>query len=373
MAIVPSFFADLAQSQNIQALIDSSLDNLQTQSIWREDLDLGLPQASLTFESAIGRDRIEAAASIVDPDSPAPLRSRPSLELYTGKIPTMKEKFRMKQSDMRAIEVLMQSKAFSNDARKNALIKSLWDDVSRAATAGDKRVDILLMQAKSTLSVDVGLSMNPDGVNYGTVDLLAQPYQKQGVPVVWTDLANAKPIDDIERFVETIWKGLGRRFGMIEMSYSLWLTFKRTAQVQDMLKSFFNIGKANGTYAATLNNVNEMFDANGWPMIKLNNEIRSIEVDGKIVPFRPFNENNLCFRPAGKLGTLANAYPMELTHKIMKKSYANYGATLVSKWCDDDPLTEFTAMEMNAFPVLEALDGIFILQTNVVQANYVTQ
>ena len=87
MAIVPSYFSTLAESQNIQAMIDNSLLNLQKQSIWRDYLDLGLPQMDLTFEQAIGRDRIEAAASIVDPDAAKPLRSRPSLELLTGKIP----------------------------------------------------------------------------------------------------------------------------------------------------------------------------------------------------------------------------------------------------------------------------------------------
>jgi hypothetical protein len=42
----------------------------------------------------------------------------------------------------------------------------------------------------------------------------------------------------------------------------------------------------------------------------------------------------------------------------------------VGKWRENDPLVEFTGMEMNAFPVLN-VDGIFIMQTNVVLASFI--
>lgn len=369
--IVPSYFGYLAEQQNLQAMIDNSLNVLQGQSIWRQYLDEGVPQASLSFETAIGRARIEAAASIVEEDAEAPLRSRPTLELYTGKIPAIKEKFRLPQKDLRTIMTLQESRNFNEDARKMMLIKTLWDDVSKASVAGDKRVDIMLLNALSTLTVDVTATNNPDGVIYGTLDLLSKPYQKQGVPVVWTDLANATPIDDIENYLLNIYKTFGRSFGKILMSYDLWLQFRRTNQVIDRLKSFFNIGKANGSYSATLENVNEMFAANMWPPIEIINYVSGIEKDGIISPIRPFNTNNVSFVPAGKLGILENAFPMERMVPIKDKSYANFGPTLVSKWMDNDPITEFTAMELLAFPSLTEIDGIFILETNVVQNGFI--
>lgn len=366
--IVPSYFANLAQSQNLQFLLDQSQLNLEQQSIWRNWLTVGVPQMSLNFDNAIGRERIAAAASIVDSDAPAPLRSRNKLELYKGKIPAIKEKFRMNQDDMRALEVL---KALPLAGGNNeALIGFLNKDLQEAAVSGDKRIDIMLLQAVSTLTIDVNVTNNPDGVAYGVIDLLAQPYQKQGVPTVWTNVAST-PIDDIENYLNKQWTTRGRQFAKILMSYELWLTFKKTTQVKTYLATFYNTGKANGgAFAVTLARVNEMFSANQWPLIEIVNHVSNVETDGQPTYFRAFNSNNVAFVPAGKLGILHNAVSMEEIHRVADKSYAKFGPTLVSKWAESDPLVEFTGMEMNAFPGVN-VDGIFVLTTDVVQAYFV--
>jgi hypothetical protein len=360
--IVPSYFSELAESQNMQFLLDASQLNLETQSIWRRFLNLGMPQMSLSFDSAIGRERIAAAASVVDSNAPAPLRSRAKLELYKGKIPSIKEKFAMTQDDMRTLEIL---RALNNAASPDAMIRFLHKDLTEAAVAGDKRIDIMLLQALSTLTIDVSATNNPDGVNYGTIDLLAQPYQTQGVPVVWTDAANSKPVDDIEKYLENIWNTYGRRFGKILMSYETWLTFKQSAQVRSVLQTFYNVGKANATFAVTLTNFNEYMDANDWPPIEIIKHQAHIEVDGKPTYIKPFKTGNVSFVPDGKIGTLFNGISMEDIHRVDNKSYAKFGPTLVSKWAESDPLIEFTAMEMLAFPSVD-VDNIFILKTDTV-------
>lgn len=370
MAIVPSYFGYLAEQQNLQALIDNSLDALQSESIWRKWLDLGISQPSLTFETAIGRARIEAAASIVDPDSPAPLRSRNTLELYTGKIPAIKEKFQMQQSDMRTLETL-KALPISDNAKKLQLIKKLMDDTSKAAVAGDKRVDIMLLQAVSTLTIDCTITNNPDGVIFGTVSLLAKAYQKQGVSVVWSDSANATPIDDIENYVQFMYNNFGRMPGKIVMSYNKWIQFKKSAQVIARLQSFYNIGKANASFAVTQSNINEYFISNMWPEIEIIQHVSGIEKDGVITPYRAFDDNAVVFMPTGKIGTLMNAYPMETIMPVAGVNYANFGPTLVSKWMNNDPIVEYTGMELNAFPAID-IDSIFILTTNVVQASFNT-
>lgn len=367
--IIPSYFEDLAASQNLQFMIDQSQDALDAQSIWRTWLDLGVPQMNLNFTSVIGRDRIAAAASVVDSDAPAPLRSRNKVERYTGTIPAIKEKFRMSQDDMRNIEIL-RSLPIVNGGGSAQLIAFLLKDLQEASVSGDKRVDLMLLNALSNLSVDLGTTNNPDGAAFGTVDLLPQSYQKQGVPIVWTDLANSTPIDDIENFIEKNSNARGRYFGQILMSYELWLVFKRTTQVKSLIQTFFNVGKASATFAVTLANVNEFLAANNWPPITIVNYTTNIETDGVATFVKGFNLNNVTFAPSGKLGVLANAISMETVHPVQTKSYAKYGPTLVSKWAESDPLVEYTAMEMNAFPVL-SVDGIFILTTNVVQASFV--
>lgn len=362
--IVPSYFSDLATNANMQLLIDSSQLMLEEQSIWRRYLNVALPQMSLSFDSAIGRERIAAAASIVEINSPAPLRTRNKLELYKGKIPAIKEKFEMNQDDMRTLEILKMLPT-ANAGDPQAIIKFLNKDLQEASVSGDKRIDIMLLQALSTLKIDVNATNNPDGVIYGELDLLAKPYQTQGVPVVWSNAANSKPVTDIERFVENIWKKYGRQFGKILMSYDRWLVFKQSAEVRSLLQTFFNVGKANATFAVTLSNVNEFFASNKWPEIEVINHLAMIEVDGAPTYYSPFKAENVSFVPNGKLGTLFNGVVMEDLHRVTNKSYAKFGPTLVSKWCESDPLTEYTAMEMLAFPSID-VDNIFILTTETV-------
>lgn len=368
--MVPSVFGALAQNQNLQAYFDNSLDALQTPAIWRNYLDVGLPQVSLTFQTAIGRSRIEAAASIVDSDSPAPLRSRKTIELLQGKIPTMKEKFQMNQDDYRAL-MMISALPISDAQKKVELQKLLSNDMDNAATSTDKRLDILTLQGVSTLTMDVSVTNNPDGANYGVIDLLAKPYQKQGVPILWTDAA-ADPFMDIENYIINIMNTFGRQFGDIEMSYELWILFKRHPKVIARLAGFYNIGKVvNTQFAVTESAVNEYMTANGWPAIDVINEFRNVEKDGKPTIFKPFNAHNISFQPSGKIGILHNAFAINEWKKNPAVNYAMYGRAIVSKWQDDDPFREYTAVEMNAFPGIESIDNIFILQTNVQQTTFI--
>lgn len=366
---IPSFFGEYSSSPALQALVDDTLESLQAKSLWRQFLGVDLPQASLSFEQVIGRARIEAAGSIVDIDAPAPLRSNASLEKYFGAIPTIKEKFVLKQSEIRDLMALEESQLLGGSASVQALIKKLYDHVSQAAVSGDKRIDILFLQAVSTLQMSVGVTENPDGAALGTIDLLPKAYQKQGVPVVWTDLANAKPLDDIDNFQEYLATTFGRAFGRIIMSRKQWRAFRKINQVVDQLKSFFNIGKTNGTYSPTLDNVNEMFSQNNWPNIQIIDDVIGIEADALITPYRFFSDTNLVFAPFGELGTLKNSFPMERVKPLQNKTYADFGPTLVKKWAEDDPYREYTEGETIACPAINT-DAIFLLQTTTVQADF---
>lgn len=364
MAVVPSLFGDLAQAQNLQTLIDDQKQLLYGKSIWRNYLDWGLPQTELTFATAIGRSRIEAAASIVDPDSSAPLRSRRTLEKLEGKIPTMKEKFSLNQDDYRKLK-LLETLPMSDDARVNMLIAKLWDDVENAASSTDKRLDIMFLQGISTFAIDVSLLNNPDGAVFGTVDLLAKPDQKRTVAKVWTD-PTADPFKDIENVVNYA-AASGREFEEIWIDRETWFGMKNLAAVKSAIGSLYNPAPAT-SYIVTLSAVNEYLVENQLPTIKIINERRGVEKDGKVETINPFKKENVVFKPAGKLGIVHNAVSIENWEAFQGVNYANYDRTLISKWRDNDPWREYTQAELNAFPALEQIDGIFLLQTDVATA-----
>lgn len=360
--IVDSIFGDLARPQNLQGIIDGQLPVLFAKSKWRQYLDWGIPQTELTFETVIGRSRIEAAASLVDPDSPAPLRSRGKLESLKGKIPTMKEAFDLNQSDYRKLKA-MQNLPISDQAIKDALIKRLDDDVTNAGLSTDYRIDIMFYQGVSTFSIDTGVINNPDGANMGVIDLLAQPYQKRGVKKVWTD-PTADIFQDIEDTV-TFAAAKGRTFKEIWIDMSKWLVIKSNPTVGAKLTSFY---RQTQDLAITLNRVNEYLVENGWPPFVIINERRNVEVDGYDQIINPFEANNVVFIPNGKLGIVHNAVSIEDWEPIEGINYAKYDRALISKWRENNPWKEYTGVELNAFPALEQIDGIYIQTTNIIQA-----
>ncbi|RNL50774.1 major capsid protein [Pedobacter jejuensis] len=357
--IVDSIFGDLARPANIQGVLDGQLPLLFAKSKWRQYLDWGLPQTDLTFESIIGRSRIEAAASIVDPDAPAPFRSRGKLESLKGKIPTMKEAFRLNQSDYRKLKA-MQNLPISDEAIKQLLIKRLDDDVTNAGISTDYRIDIMFYQGISTFTIDAGIINNPDGANLGTIPLLNEPYQKRGVIKSWDHVDNNadifKDIEDTVAFAAS----KGRKFKEIWIDNEKWLKIKKNTTVSTTLGSFF---RQTRDVSATLSTVNEYMVENGLPPFVLINERRNVEIDGLDTIINPFEKNNVVFIPDGKLGIVHNAIAIEEWEPIDGINYAKYDRALISKWRENNPWQEFTGVELNAFPALEAIDGIYIQET----------
>jgi len=362
MAIVASIFKDLASKQNLQALIDNSQSALYGQSVWRQYLDWGLPQIELTFDTIIGRSRIEAAASIVDPDGNAPLRSRGKLELLEGKIPTMKEAFKLNQKEYRALQSL-QALPISDAERKQQLIKKLYDDVSIAATSTDRRLDYMFWQGISTFKINVDITNNPDGVAFGEVDLLAASDQSRTVSVTWST-STADPFKDINDVVDYA-ATKGRRFTEIWIESETWLNIKNLDKVKFAISGYMNPG-SNKNFVVTLERVNEYLAANQLPVLKLVNVRTNIEKDGKSTIINPFKKENVVFVPAGKLGIVHNALAIEEMEPVQGKTYAKYDRTLLKKYREDNPWAEMTEVELNAFPALEQIDGIYLLQTDVV-------
>ena len=159
-------------------------------------------QQSLTFVSAIGRSRIEAAASVVSRDSETPWRSRQGLEKMTGEIPAIKEGFKMTESDYREY-MSLQSLNVDDATKRNQILEFIFGDVKKVGDAAHKRLDIMALEAVSTGKISLDIDNNPDGIVLANpVDLLMPTGNKKNAAVSWATPATATPITDIENFVK---------------------------------------------------------------------------------------------------------------------------------------------------------------------------
>lgn len=346
-----------AYSTNLQAVVDNSLDRFAP-TWYGQYFDFAPTQNSLTFTSVIGASRIEAAASIVARSSESPLRSRAKLSTYQGEIPAIKEKFAMREEDYRDF-LALQALSTDDATKKKQLLDFLFDDVKKAGSSAHKRLDIMVLEAVSTGKISLTVDNNPDGVVLkDPMDLLMPDGNKTIATIKWDSPATAVPITNITTVVKTA-RDAGRSFEKILMSMSTFLLFAKTKEVIDSLVSFNQLQK--GAAIATLGKVNEFLTANLLPVIQIVEESIGIEKDGVIGTVNPFETKAVVFIPSGKLGVIKNALSLEQMQPVKQVSYASFNSALISKWQENDPWAEFTAVELNAFPSFEAIDNVFIL------------
>lgn len=344
-------------SDKLQVVVDSSLDKFAP-VWWKKYFDWGTPKIGLTFETVIGRSRIEAAASVVATGASAPLRSRPNLEKLTGNIPAIKEKFVMSENDYRDM-LALQGLNVDDKALANLMLDLLFGDVKKVGDASMKRLDFMVLQGLSTGKINLSITNNPDGIVTGDIDLLMPSDNFKKVVEKWSIPASATPITDIKTIVEAA-GDRGISFEKILMTRAAFWKLQACDETKAMMAGFFKMA-SNQRRLGTLDEINQMLESNQFPMIEIVNESIGVEADGKISVLKPFNETSVVFIPAGKLGLIQNAIPIEQLKPVSNVSYATYEKALISKYAQNDPFAEYTSIELNAFPGIEAIDRIFIL------------
>jgi len=355
MEKIQSVFGKYAE--RLQVLVDASLQKFEP--VWfKKYFDWSTPTSTLTYVSAIGRNRIEAAASVVDRKSPAPTRSRQGLEKLSGTVPAIKESFRMNEEDYRNFQSVQQMNV-SDQTKRDMLMKLLFDDVKKAGDAPLKRVDIMCLQALSLGKVQINVTNNPDGIITNDIDLLMPSDNFKKVAVIWSTPTTSTPITDIKTIVIAA-NAKGIKFEKMLMTLETFWKLQLSAETVKQLSGFFRVAQGQAI-ASTLEQINQYLNANFFPIIEIVNEQIGIEKDGLITTFNPWNANSVSFIPSGKLGLIHNAFAIEQMEPVAGLNYATYENVLIKKYRQHNPWGEFTDCELNAFPGVEAIDRIYIL------------
>jgi hypothetical protein len=359
MSKIKSIFGSYAAASAMQLMINSAADKFAP--TWFQNyFPWAPPQASLTYTTAIGETRIEAAASVVDRDSATPLRARPGMSKLDAEIPAIKVSRMMKESDYRDF-LTLQNLPVADATKKGQLLDFMFADIKYVGNAVMKRLDILSLQALSTGKMSISATTNPDGINMPDIDLLMPDSNKTNSSVSWADAANAKPLTvDIPAVVEAA-GDKGVMLSKILMSRALWLKFIQIAEVKAFVAAFIG-QKVTGNLLVSLANVNNLLQENGWPVIEIVDQAIGIEKDGNITTIRPFDQNVASFIPAGPLGVIRNAIAIEELKPVDNVTYAKFNNALLSKWSSNEPFGEWTKGELNAVPSFEAIDSTFILK-----------
>ena len=364
---VKSIFGDYAA--NLQVLVDESLENFKT-PFFPSYFSFGTPKGDLSYATAIGRSRIEAAASVVAHGSESPLRGRAGLEKLSGEVAALKVKRKMDESEYRNWMVF-QGMPVAEETKKQQIIRLIWDDVKHVVDSVNSRIDIMVKQALSTGVVAINAATNPDGVAVGNISMLINANRNTGFGTafggtaqhLWNDtptaigtagLDGATPIDDIATMVSFM-ENQGREVGRVMMTPAKFRTISR----------YNSVTRALGAQP-TLGEFNNYLSDRQLPIIELVVGRHTIETNGNLTVLTPWADSQVTFAPSGQLGIIHNAMAIEEMTPVAGVSYALSNRTLVSKWSETEPFGEYTRGEIAAFPGLEAADGLYIVNVEAV-------
>ena len=114
-----------------------------------------------------------------------------------------------------------------------------------------------------------------------------------------------------------------------------------------------------------LANLNEFMRSNGFPTFEIIRRMTRIQDNGKLAEYSPWNDKNLVFIPAGKLGVIKNAYADNELRQEPGVTYSNYGRIRISQWgkgeTDNSNGVEFTKAQSLSLPVITEINGIYSL------------
>jgi hypothetical protein len=357
MSKVKSIFG--AYSESLQVMIDTSLQKFYN-PWFLPKVPFGTPSTQLNFTTIIGRARIEAAASIIARGSAAPLRVRATLEKISGEVPAIAEKFSMKESDYRDY-LALQAMPVDDAVKKAQLLNLMFDDVRNAGNSVMKRLDYMVLEALYTGAISLNTTNNPDGtVLNNAIDLFMPANNKTTVSTSWETSASATPIADIQAVV-TYQQTRGVKLAKILMSPVLFQRMVKTTEVKSALSTW--LGMKGNSIFPTLDNVNAFLQAQMYPIIEIVDVPIGVEKDGVVSVLRPFGDDNATFIPDGAIGEVKHALAMEQLRPVEGVAYATFNNALISKWAENEPFAEWTKAEFNAFPSLDAIDQIHILDT----------
>lgn len=342
-------------AENMQAIIDKRMDRFKV-PIFEKFLDYAPAQVELSFVDVIGKSRIEAIASVVGDDATSPLRSRMGLSKLKGSIPTISHKYAMSKSDYRNYQIMQNQTNVKPDEKKKQIIDMIFADVKNASDGCVARLDVMFLQALSTGLVDLSATGNPDGVAYGSIDILMPVENQVTTAKIWATDDTATPLLEIENLI-SLAKAKGTEFGSIQMSQATFNIFRQSKEIQGVFKT------ALVTNLVTLANVNAFMSANGLPSIELIDNMYGIEENGVLRTIKPFADGVMVFVPAGKLGTVKNAIPVEggMT-QVSGHTYADVNRVKIAKWSQTEPFQEYTRGELLAFPAISSIDSVYHLK-----------
>lgn len=362
MDVYSSIFGEL--TKEVQIRIDAATElrkRLFDQNIYERYLDWDVPTIGLNFEELIGQYNLSVAAATLDSKGKEPILGTEGLETLKQKVLTHQMSYSMPIEEYRKVLQILDSRMLTDDQKTQQLINLMWNNVSTVVKSVQSKLDIVFLGALSNKGVFTFNAINnPEGGVRGIIDYKMPPENSARVTLDWTDTNkdNVDPFEDIQGVVDAAQDKV--TFDKILMSPARLSYLLKSRKMKQVI---FGTDKS-GT-PLLMSGLNEFLRSNDLPVIETVRRITRIQDNGKLSEYKPWNDKNIVFVPAGKLGVIKNAYADNELRQEPGVTYSNYGRIRISQWgkgeTDNSNGVEFTKAQSLSLPVLTEINGIYSL------------
>lgn len=362
MDVYSSIFGEL--TKEVQIRIDAATElrkRLFDQNIYERYLDWDVPTIGLNFEELIGQYNLSVAAATLDSKGKEPILGTEGLETLKQKVLTHQMSYSMPIEEYRKVLQILDSRMLTDDQKTQQLINLMWNNVSTVVKSVQSKLDIIFLGALSNKGVfTFNANNNPEGGVRGIIDYKMPPENIASVTLDWTDTNkdNVDPFEDIQGIVDAAQDKV--TFDRILMSPARLSYLLKSRKMKQVIFGTDKFGTP-----LLMSGLNEFLRSNDLPVIETVRRITRIQDNGKLSEYKPWNDKNIVFVPAGKLGVIKNAYADNELRQEPGVTYSNYGRIRISQWgkgeTDNSNGVEFTKAQSLSLPVITEINGIYSL------------
>lgn len=362
MDVYSSIFGEL--TKEVQIRIDAATElrkRLFDQNIYERYLDWDVPTIGLNFEELIGQYNLSVAAATLDSKGKEPILGTEGLETLKQKVLTHQMSYSMPIEEYRKVLQILDSRMLTDDQKTQQLINLMWNNVSTVVKSVQSKLDIIFLGALSNKGVfTFNANNNPEGGVRGIIDYKMPPENIASVTLDWTDTNkdDVDPFEDIQGVVDAAQDKV--TFDKILMSPARLSYLLKSRKMKQVI-----LGTDKSGTPLLMSGLNEFLRSNDLPVIETVRRITRIQDNGKLSEYKPWNDKNIVFVPAGKLGVIKNAYADNELRQEPGVTYSNYGRIRISQWgkgeTDNSNGVEFTKAQSLSLPVLTEINGIYSL------------
>ena len=342
--------------------------------MWDENI-----QIDFTYEQLQAELGIYALATFVDIDSPGGTHANQGYTVSAGKIPRFKHQFTIDEKIIREQMILAQRFNTVTPAMQEQLARILFNNTDKLIGGNYNTLTYMRHQAVSNGTFAITSTNNPGGIanltfSFGVPAANQQKaggFGSHGTKYAWSS-ASANPIGDLMDMVEYADTN-GIPYGVIEMSKTLWNTFRMHVNVKNAVATGINLN-ANltniGSMIFTEDVVKAYLVGIGLPPINVIDSLVSVEKYNpttRLVEYtqiRPFNEVKVVLRPAGDSGTIKAVEPIVLQDPSARIALFDGGRTKLTQRFDSKNVIQTIESELTALCVPNVPKYLIQLKTD---------